>query len=63
MIYKETSKLYAYCISGSIESLEIIFKILKSKFDEKPTRIALMTQILQWTSVADTLVFISPASE
>jgi len=38
MIYKETSKLYAYCISGSLESLEIIFKILKSKYDDKPTR-------------------------
>ena len=33
VIYKETSKLYAYCVNGNLDTLKLLFKNLKSNDD------------------------------
>ena len=58
IVYKELSKMFAYCINGDILTLELLFKqlLIARDQDQKPEYKVLLSQILEWTLYADTLV-------
>lgn len=54
VLYKESSKLYAFCVTGTLKSLEIYIKNLKrGPVSLKKT---ILKQLIQWVTYADYMI-------
>ena len=54
VIYKESSKLYAFCVTGTIKPLEIYMKNIKR--GPASLKKAILKQLIQWVTYADYLI-------
>ena len=54
LIYKESSKLHAFCVTGTIRPLQILIKNLKK--GPAALKKAILKQLIQWVTYADYLI-------